>query len=157
MRFKNDLLKHLKPLQRLLLLYEAQADEDQAEFKRLLDTTPIFNYSGHDHKVRNTWDAITGLSLAIECDLRGLALYWFQAIRSGDVDSAREIIAKMHSTNKAYTDLLRDMGLSGKAIRAARPEMHFSVKNLLRLKGKDEVEDPEIEKMFTEMKKQVRI
>lgn len=158
MRFNNDLLKNLTPQQRLLLLYEAMQSEDEAEISRLVDTTPRYTFKGIDRRFRDLHDSITGLSLAIETDLRGYALSWFLAIRSGQVEVAHSIIDKMSAINTAYLNLLREIGLSGRAIRAARPEMHDTVKSLLRLKSKEDTkEDPEIEKMFNQMKSQLRI
>ncbi len=157
MKFNENLLEHLTPKQRLCLAFEAQARGDEAEYLRLADTCPRKTYSGPDLMFRGSFDAITGLSLATECDLRGHALSWLIALRSGEPETAREILAKMKILNQALVDILLDSGLSDEAIQAARPETHFVVENLLAMAGDGEPPDPAMVSIFDQLREQIPV
>jgi hypothetical protein len=155
-KINENLLEHLTPRQRLCLAFEARARGDEAEFSRLGDTCPRKTYSGPDLAFRGSWDAITGASLATECDLRGFALSWLMAVRAREMETAHEILAKMESVNHAWETILKEAGLSDKAIEAARPETHFVVESLLGMVGEGEP-DPSTEKMFDQLREQIPI
>jgi hypothetical protein len=64
----------LTPKQRVIATLEAEARDDQAEVRRLVETCPKVTYRANDARYANTMQAITTLSLALECELRGQAL-----------------------------------------------------------------------------------
>ena len=158
-KFNMDLLESLTPKQRLCLAFEAQARGDEAEYSRLTDTCPRKTYTGPDLMFRGSWDAIAALSLATECDLRGYALSWLMATRAGEPEMAHKILSKMKAVNLAWVDMLKEVGLSAKAIQAARPEHHHVVETLLGLLAKegDAGIDPDIDKVFQQMKKEIPV
>jgi len=156
-KFNHNLLEHLTAKQRISLSFEAQAREDEAEFQRLADTCPRKIYSGPDLAFHKSWDAIISLSIATECDLRGYALSWLIAVRAKDYETARQILEKMQAVNLAWVNLLREVGLSDKAIQAARPEQHYTVKHLLGLIQEEAEPDPEMLKVFEQMRGQIPV
>ncbi|MBU0992252.1 MAG: hypothetical protein KJ737_07130 [Proteobacteria bacterium] len=156
-KFNENLFSHLTPKQRICLAFEAQARGDEAEYSRLTDTCPRKTYSGPDLMFRGSWDAITGFSLATECDLRGYALSWLMAIRAGETETAHDILGKMESVNKAWIDMLKEAGLSDKAIKAARPASHFVVETLLSMVPEGGDPDADTAKVFDKIREEIPI
>jgi hypothetical protein len=64
----------LTPRERVIATLEAEVRNDQAEVRRLVQTCPKRTYRANDARYANTMQAITTLSLALECELRGQAL-----------------------------------------------------------------------------------
>lgn len=158
-KFNENLLEHLTPKQRLCLAFEARARGDEAEFSRLTDTCPRKTYTGPDLAFRSSWNSITDISIATECDLRGFALSWLMAIRAGEMKTAHEILEKMKSVDRAWAAMLKEAGLSDKAITAARPETHFVVESLLKVAaGQDDAgPDPAMEKVLDQLRAEIPI
>lgn len=158
-KIKTKLLENLTPKQRLILAWEAKGREDEAEFSRLQDTCPRKSYTGPELTFRHSWDCIVSMSLAVEADLRGYALSWIMAIRAKEIALAEKFLSKILATEKRWTDLLHEIGLSEAAIKAARPEQHHMVETLLNL-HKSDIDPEELEaqdKIFKEVRKNIPV
>jgi hypothetical protein len=71
---KDKIYEDLTPHERVIATLEAEARDDAAEVRRLVATCPKRTYRGTDERYAETMRAITTLSIALECELRGYAL-----------------------------------------------------------------------------------
>jgi hypothetical protein len=123
--------KNLTSRQRFVATWEAIGRDDEVEKNRLMDTAPSFSYSAADHVIRDSWDSVIAVSLAIEADIRGYALTAQMAHQAGLTKITIAALKKMKKLDAAWVGLLKEMGLSDVAIRAARPDPHPLVEHCL--------------------------
>ncbi|MBL3676167.1 MAG: hypothetical protein JKP92_01475 [Alphaproteobacteria bacterium] len=64
----------LTPKQRVIATLEAEARDDQAEVRRLVDTCPKHTYRATDERYSYTMRTVTMLVIFLEMELRGIAL-----------------------------------------------------------------------------------
>ena len=118
---------------RFIATWEAIGRGDEAEKQRLQDTAPIFTYSSADHVIRHSWGAVIAISLGVEADIRGYALTAQMAHQADFPDTAIEALKQMKKLDAAWVGLLKEIGLSDAAIRAARPDPHPLVEHLFKI------------------------
>ena len=125
------LYSSLNNRQRFVACWEAIARGDDVELDRLIESTPRFSYSAADTALRDSWDGILAVGLALEVDMRGFALTWLLAHQAGETKTAEFSLRKLKTVDEWWNDRLRKMGLSTKAIKRARPNSHPLVEVLL--------------------------
>jgi len=130
-KISDKLYSSLNNRQRFVACWEAIARGDDIELNRLVESTPRFSYSAADNALRDSWNGILAVSLALEVDMRGFALTWQMAHQAGETEIAESSLRKLKTVDAWWNDTLRKMGLSAKAIKKARPDSHPLVEFLL--------------------------
>jgi len=130
-KISDKLYSSLNNRQRFVACWEAIARGDDIELNRLVESTPRFSYSAADTVLRDSWDGILAVSLALEVDMRGFALTWQMANQAGEMEIANSSLRKLKTVDTWWNDTLRKMGLSTKTIKKARPDSHPLVEVLL--------------------------
>ncbi len=145
--------RNLTSRQRFIATWEAIGRGDDAEAKRLQDTAPNFTYSSADHVIRHSWDAVLAIGLAVESDIRGHALTAQMAHQEGLTETENGSLMKMKKLDDGWKNILKEIGLSEGAIRAARPEPHPLVEHLFKIVQDYEPEpDKNIDDCFTKIR-----
>ena len=132
MKIRGAVYEELTPRQRIVAVMDAIARDDTAEIYRLKSTCPFKSYRQRDAAFSDTIDALFGVGLAVETDLRGEALSWLACGRD------KEQLRKMAAFEAAWLALLADMGITSQA--SAGPPRHPVVSALLEIAPEPETE-----------------
>lgn len=129
MDVKPKIYESLTPKQRIAAVIEAMAREDETEIKRLNDTCKMKSYRQRDISYSDVMTRLMGMSLALEADLRGMAIEYLTM----DVSLGEEIcLQKMVVIEMAWTRLLDDLGIDKPSMLNAGAPRHYMVKALLK-------------------------
>ena len=148
--------RNLTSHQRFVATWEAIGRGDEAERSRLQETAPTFSYRSADHLIRHSWDSVLAIGLAVESDIRGYGLTAYAAHQADFPDTSIEAMKKMRKLDAAWVGLLRGMGLSDAAIRAARPDPHPLVEHLFEIvKNYQPEKDAAVDEYLAEAKRMI--
>jgi hypothetical protein len=100
----------LTPKQRVIATLEAEARDDRAEVRRLVQTCPKRTYRANDERYSGTMRGIVNLAIFLEMELRGIALAATYAMAT---DSPRlpALLAKMLALYTAWAQAFAAQGL----------------------------------------------
>jgi hypothetical protein len=132
MKIPGIVYETLTPQQRIVAVMDAIARDDTSEIYRLKSTCPFKSYRQRDAAFSDTIEALFGVGLAVETDLRGEALSWFTS------GWDKEQLRKMAAIEAAWLALLAEMGITSPT--AAAPPRHPVVAVLLEIAPEPETE-----------------
>ncbi len=119
-------MKNIKPViyeklttrQRVIASVEALARDDEEERLRLVSTCPKKTYHQTDWEYSEKMIMLIGMSISIECDLRGHALSVFAALLSDRVP-ADQWLQSIADTREAWNVTLRKIGIDPETMKKA--------------------------------------
>lgn len=120
--------------QRVRAAVSAEARGDDAEVERLKRTCGRETYSITDPAYSDTMQGLMSLSLAIETDLRGLALSMLQAAKQPQADDYLDLILEeAASVAAAWGRLMAEWGIDPREMEKAGAPRHPCTGALLKL------------------------
>ncbi len=138
MKIKESLYTNLTPATRIKAALNAAARQDDAEIKRLVATCPKRSYTTTDAAFSDTMNALMQLSLAVEADKRGQALWFLLALREGDAQAAQDALAKLNSLHAAWGQFLTTCSLDPSDMQGAGAPAHSYVELFIKPNFADE-------------------
>ena len=97
---------------------EALARDDEEERLRLVSTCPKKTYLQTDWEYSEKMIMLIGMSISVECDLRGQALRVFSAILTNRVP-ADQWLQNMADTRESWNVMLKQMGIDPETMKKA--------------------------------------
>ncbi len=108
--------------ERLCLVLEASARDDEVEAGRLFATAPKETYRAPDFSHRLT--RLSAIGTAVECDRRGCALTFLFALRAADDELIEKSLQQLANFSAGWEAILDEFGLTGPARQACAPAPH---------------------------------
>ena len=126
MKIKETIYQGLTPRQRVGAAVAALARDDNAELKRLKETCPKKQYLATDDDYAGTMTRLMTVALAVESDLRGLALDYLSAHASAAKGERLEsILCEFASIEVAWRRHTEEMGIDhAELVLASGPHHH---------------------------------
>jgi hypothetical protein len=137
MNIPDKIYANLSPAERIRAAVSALARNDDAELQTLKVTCPKKTYLMTDPAYSEGMERLTALALAVEFDLRTVALEFLLASRLNVSESAHDVvteaIAEAAALDVAWRELLAEMGIPWVEMSEAGPPRHRAVKMILDL------------------------
>lgn len=164
MNIKPLIYEKLTARQRVIASFEALAREDEAEARRLIKTCRKKTYTMNDSAYVDRMEALHDIAMAVECDMRGMAICYLMEAWLGNRRGARpgafefqspaiEFLQDMLSIRQAWHDVMKQEGIEPAIMEKAHAsQRHCSVDWLLRIAEKMKLKpDPETVAFYKEL------
>ena len=133
MNIPAKIYANLSTAERIRAAVSALARNDDAELETLKVTCPKKSYLMTDPAYSEGMERLMALAMAVEFDLRTMALDFHMASRQKSPEKIHKAVVESASVNVAWRELLAEMGISCHEMSNAAPPRHPSVKAILLL------------------------
>lgn len=125
-----SLYENLTVRERIIATIAAEGRGDEAEVRRLVAACPKQAYQITDPAYTDTMQSLSCASMAVEADLRSLALRYFIYLYMKHPE-AEEYLQDMADMRAGWMSLIKELGISADAVGSFGAPMDPVVKSLL--------------------------